>query len=152
MNNESKALNSASVKSIKVEGKTFTQLHVSYQRTPTDEQTEYTWNAYILLQKSVSEEKLLVYLSDVLVCQVLTLAVSNNVTEKTNKQISNDYKGLLLAQYLSNKALICLSRNECLKSVRALLEVSSVVRYQFLGLSHNSFLDKKDNLIVSQLL
>lgn len=151
MNNKSKTLNSASVKSIKVEGKIFTQLHVIYQKALTDEQTEFTWNAYILLQKSVSE-KLLVYLSDDLVCQVLTLALINNITDKTNKHISNSYKGLLLAQHLNSKALICLSNDGSSESVRALLEVSDVIRYQFFGFSHNPFINEENNLIISQLL
>lgn len=145
-------MNDVNIKSIEVGKHVYTQLHVIYQSLPTDEQTGFKWDAYILLQKSVNKEKLLMYLSNTLVRQALTSAARNNVIDRTNKCISNDYRGLLLAQYLSNKALICLSKNECIESVRALLEVSNAIQYQFLGLSHNSFINEEDNLIVSQFL
>ena len=150
MSNEIKVLSckSASIKSIEVEGKIFTQLHVIHEQN----QTRYTWNAYILLQRLIDKEKLLEYLSNALVRQVLTLAVQNNITDRTNRHITNSYRGLLLAEHLSNKARIGLSEDECIESVRALLEVNNVIKHQFLGLNFTPFINEEGNLILSQLL
>lgn len=119
MSNEIKVLSckNASIKSIEIEGKIFTQLHVIYKHN----RTRHAWDAYIFLQRLVSKEELLRYLSNTLICKILTLAVQNNITDRTNRHITNSYKGLLLTQHLSNEARICLTKDECLESVRVLL-------------------------------